>query len=126
MARIAGVNIPTAKRVVIALTYIHGIGRDSATKICQNIGIPAEQRVNDLTDDELVRIRETIDQEFQVEGDLRREVAMNVKRLMDLGCYRGRRHRRGLPVRGQRTHTNARTRKGPAKAIAGKKRVLKG
>ena len=126
MARIAGVNIPTAKRVVIALTYIHGIGRISAEKICQNIGIPAEQRVNDLTDDELVRIRETIDQEFQVEGDLRREVAMNVKRLMDLGCYRGRRHRRGLPVRGQRTHTNARTRKGPAKAIAGKKRVLKG
>ena len=126
MARIAGVNIPTAKRVVIALTYIHGIGRNSAAKICQNIGIPAEQRVNDLTDDELVRIRETVDQEFQVEGDLRREVAMNVKRLMDLGCYRGRRHRRGLPVRGQRTHTNARTRKGPAKAIAGKKRVLKG
>ena len=126
MARIAGVNIPTGKRVVIALTYIHGIGRNSAAKICQDIGIPAERRVNDLTDDELVRIRETIDQEFQVEGDLRREVAMNVKRLMDLGCYRGRRHRRGLPVRGQRTHTNARTRKGPAKAIAGKKRVLKG
>jgi len=126
LARIAGVNIPTAKRVVIALTYIHGIGRNSAEKICQDIGIPAERRVNDLTDDELVRIRETIDQEFQVEGDLRREVAMNVKRLMDLGCYRGRRHRRGLPVRGQRTHTNARTRKGPAKAIAGKKRVLKG
>ena len=126
MARIAGVNIPTAKRVVIALTYIHGIGRNSAGKICQDIGIPAERRVNHLTDDELVRIRETIDQEFQVEGDLRREVAMNVKRLMDLGCYRGRRHRRGLPVRGQRTHTNARTRKGPAKAIAGKKRVLKG
>ncbi len=126
MARIAGVNIPTAKRVVIALTYIHGIGQNSAEKICQDIGIPAERRVNDLTDDELVRIRETIDQEFQVEGDLRREVAMNVKRLMDLGCYRGRRHRRGLPVRGQRTHTNARTRKGPAKAIAGKKRVLKG
>ncbi len=125
MARIAGVNIPTAKRVVIALTYIHGIGRNSAEKICQEIGIPEERRVNDLTDDELVRIRETIDQEFQVEGDLRREVAMNVKRLMDLGCYRGRRHRRGLPVRGQRTHTNARTRKGPAKAIAGKKRVLK-
>ncbi len=126
MARIAGVNIPTAKRVIIALTYIHGIGRNSAEKICQEIGIPEERRVNDLTDDELVRIRETIDQEFQVEGDLRREVAMNVKRLMDLGCYRGRRHRRGLPVRGQRTHTNARTRKGPAKAIAGKKRVLKG
>ena len=126
MARIAGINIPTAKRVVIALTYIHGIGRNSAAKICQDIGIPAERRSNDLTDDELLRIRETIDQKFQVEGDLRREVAMNVKRLMDLGCYRGRRHRRGLPVRGQRTHTNARTRKGPAKAIAGKKRVLKG
>ncbi len=126
MARIAGVNIPTAKRVVIALTYIHGIGRNLAANICQDIGIPAERRVNDLTDDELVRIRETIDQEFQVEGDLRREVAMNVKRLMDLGCYRGRRRRRGLPVRGQRTHTNARTRKGQAKAIAGKKRVLKG
>ena len=126
MARIAGVNIPTAKRVVIALTYIHGIGRTSSEKICHDIGIPTERRVNDLTDDELVRIRETIDQEFQVEGDLRREVAMNVKRLMDLGCYRGRRHRHGLPVRGQRTHTNARTRKGPAKAIAGKKRVLKG
>ena len=126
MARIAGVNIPTAKRIVIALTYIHGIGRTSAREICEAIGIPPERRVNDLTDDELVRIRETIDQEFQVEGDLRREVAMNVKRLMDLGCYRGRRHRRGLPVRGQRTHTNARTRKGPAKAIAGRKRVLKG
>ena len=126
MARIAGVNIPTAKRVVIALTYIHGIGRHLARDICQDIGIPAERRVNDLTDDELVRIREIIDQKFRVEGDLRREVARNVKRLMDLGCYRGRRHRRGLPVRGQRTHTNARTRKGPAKAIAGKKRVLKG
>ena len=126
MARIAGVNIPTAKRVVIALTYIHGIGRTTALKICEGIGIPSERRVNDLTDDELGRIRETIDQEFQVEGDLRREVAMNVKRLMDLGCYRGLRHRRGLPVRGQRTHTNARTRKGPAKAIAGKKKVLKG
>ncbi len=126
MARIAGVNIPTAKRIVIALTYIHGIGRTSARKICEDIGIPPERRVNDLTDDELVRIRETIDQEHQVEGDLRREVAMNVKRLMDLGCYRGLRHRRGLPVRGQRTHTNARTRKGPAKAIAGKKKILKG
>ncbi len=126
MARIAGVNIPTAKRVVIALTYIHGIGRTSAQNICESIGIPLERRVSDLTDDELVRIRETIDQEHQVEGDLRREVAMNVKRLMDLGCYRGLRHRRGLPVRGQRTHTNARTRKGPAKAIAGRKKVLKG
>ncbi len=123
MARIAGVNIPTAKRVVIALTYIHGIGRTSANKICEGIGIPAERRVNDLTDDELSRIRDAIDQEFQVEGELRREVAMNVKRLMDLGCYRGLRHRRGLPVRGQRTHTNARTRKGPAKAITGKKKV---
>ncbi len=123
MARIAGVNIPTAKRVVIALTYIHGIGRTSAKKICERIGIPAESRVNDLTDDELSRIRDAIDQEHQVEGELRREVAMNVKRLMDLGCYRGLRHRRGLPVRGQRTHTNARTRKGPAKAITGKKKV---
>ncbi len=126
MARIAGVNIPTAKRVLIALTYIHGIGRTSALMICDEIGIPPERRVNDLTDDELVKIRETIDKDYQVEGDLRREVAMNVKRLMDLGCYRGLRHRRGLPVRGQRTHTNARTRKGPAKAISGKKRVLKG
>ena len=124
MARIAGVNIPTGKRVVIALTYIHGIGRTSSRKICDLVGIPSERRVSDLTDDELARIRETIDQDYQVEGDLRREVAMNVKRLMDLGCYRGIRHRRGLPVRGQRTHTNARTRKGPAKAIAGKKRVI--
>ena len=124
MARIAGVNIPTGKRVVIALTYIHGIGRTSSRKICDLVGIPFERRVSDLTDDELARIRETIDQDYQVEGDLRREVAMNVKRLMDLGCYRGIRHRRGLPVRGQRTHTNARTRKGPAKAIAGKKRVI--
>ena len=124
MARIAGVNIPTGKRVVIALTYIYGIGQTSSRKICDLIGIPSERRVSDLTDDELARIRETIDQEYQVEGDLRREVAMNVKRLMDLGCYRGIRHRRGLPVRGQRTHTNARTRKGPAKAIAGKKRVM--
>ena len=125
MARIAGVNIPTAKRVLIALTYIHGIGKTSALKICNEIGIPPERRVNDLTDDELVKIRETIDKNYQVEGDLRREVAMNVKRLMDLGSYRGLRHRRGLPVRGQRTHTNARTRKGPAKAISGKKKVLK-
>lgn len=122
MARIAGVNIPTSKRVVIALTYIHGIGNTMAQGICAKVGIPAERRVNELTDDEVVRIRETIDQDFQVEGDLRREVAMNIKRLMDLGCYRGLRHRRGLPVRGQRTSTNARTRKGPAKAIAGKKK----
>ncbi len=125
MARIAGVNIPTGKRVIIALTYIHGIGRTSARKICERIGIPDERRVNDLTDAELAQIRDIIDQDFQVEGDLRREHAMNVKRLMDLGCYRGLRHRRGLPVRGQRTHTNARTRKGPAKAIAGKKKVTK-
>ncbi len=124
MARIAGVNIPTAKRVVVALTYIHGIGKTSAQKICEVIGIPPERRVNELTEQEIVRIREAIDQDYQVEGDLRREVAMNIKRLMDLGCYRGLRHRRGLPVRGQRTHTNARTRKGPAKAIAGKKRIL--
>ena len=124
MARIAGVNIPTGKRVVIALTYIHGIGRTSSRKICDLVGVPSERRVSDLTDDELARIRETIDQNYQVEGELRREMALNVKRLMDLGCYRGIRHRRGLPVRGQRTHTNARTRKGPAKAIAGKKRVM--
>ncbi len=124
MARIAGVNIPTGKRVVVALTYIHGIGQTSSQKICDLVGIPSERRVSDLTDDELARVRETIDQDYQVEGELRREVAMNIKRLMDLGCYRGIRHRRGLPVRGQRTHTNARTRKGPAKAIAGKKRVI--
>ena len=124
MARIAGVNIPTGKRVVIAFTYLLGIGRTSSRKICNLVGVPSERRVSDLTDDELARIRETIDQNYQVEGELRREVALNVKRLMDLGCYRGIRHRRGLPVRGQRTHTNARTRKGPAKAIAGKKRVM--
>ena len=122
MARIAGVNIPTAKRVVIALTYIHGIGNTKAQHICAKVGIPAERRVNQLTDDEVIQIRETIDSDYQVEGDLRREVAMNIKRLMDLGCYRGLRHRRGLPVRGQRTSTNARTRKGPAKPIAGKKK----
>ncbi len=125
MARIAGVNIPTGKRVVIALTYIHGIGRTKARDICEKVGIPLEKRVNNLTDDEVTRIREVIDADYQVEGDLRREVAMNIKRLMDLGCYRGLRHRRGLPVRGQRTHTNARTRKGPAKAIAGKKKAGK-
>ncbi len=122
MARIAGVNIPTGKRVEIALSYIHGIGRTKAREICVKVGIPAERRVSDLTEAELSGIRESIDTDYQVEGDLRREVAMNVKRLMDLGCYRGLRHRRGLPVRGQRTHTNARTRKGPAKAIAGKKK----
>lgn len=125
MARIAGVNIPTNKRVEIALTYIHGIGRTSAQKICGTAGIPADRRVNDLTEDELARVREIIDQNFAVEGDLRREVAMNIKRLMDLGCYRGLRHRKHLPVRGQRTSTNARTRKGPAKPIAGKKKATK-
>ena len=122
MARIAGVNIPTQKRVVIALTYIFGIGNHKAAKICDSVGIPAERRVNELTDDEVVRIRECIDKDYVVEGDLRRETAMNIKRLMDLGCYRGLRHRKGLPVRGQRTHTNARTRKGPARPIAGKKK----
>ena len=108
MARIAGVNIPTQKRVEISLTYIHGIGRTKASEICAKVGIPAERRVNELTDDEVVRIRECIDRDYMVEGDLRRESAMNIKRLMDLGCYRGLRHRKGLPVRGQRTHTNAR------------------
>ena len=117
MARIAGVNIPTQKRVVIALQYIHGIGEKYATDICARVGIPADRRVNQLTDAEVLQIREAIDRDYVVEGDLRREVAMNIKRLMDLGCYRGLRHRKGLPVRGQRTHTNARTRKGPAKAI---------
>jgi small subunit ribosomal protein S13 len=122
VARIAGVNIPNQKRVAIGLTYIHGIGHTSAEKICAQVGIPGERRVHELTDDEVLRIRELIDREFQVEGDLRRVVAMNIKRLMDLGCYRGLRHRKGLPVHGQRTHTNARTRKGPAKPIAGKKK----
>lgn len=122
MARIAGVNIPNQKRVVIGLTYIHGIGRTTADKICTKVNIPAERRVHELTDDEVLRIRELIDREHVVEGDLRRVVAMNIKRLMDLGCYRGLRHRKGLPVRGQRTHTNARTRKGPARPIAGKKK----
>lgn len=125
MARIAGVNIPTQKRVVIALTYIHGIGRTKARQICEKVGIPMERRVHELTDDETVRIREVIDEDYTVEGDLRREISMNIKRLMDLGCYRGLRHRRGLPVHGQRTHTNARTRKGPARPIAGKKKATK-
>jgi small subunit ribosomal protein S13 len=125
VARIAGVNIPTQKRVEIALSYIHGIGRTKATEICERAGIPKERRVNEMTDDEAVRIREFIDRDYIVEGDLRREVAMNIKRLMDLGCYRGLRHRKGLPVRGQRTSTNARTRKGPARAIAGRKKVAK-
>jgi small subunit ribosomal protein S13 len=122
VARIAGVNIPTQKRVEIGLTYIFGIGRTKATEICSKVGIPTQRRVHQLTDDEVLRLREMIDREYQVEGDLRREVAMNIKRLMDLGCYRGLRHRKGLPVHGQRTHTNARTRKGKAKPIAGKKK----
>jgi small subunit ribosomal protein S13 len=122
VARIAGVNIPTAKRVPIALTYIHGIGHTSARNICDALSIDPARRVNELSDQEVIQIREHIDANFTVEGDLRRDVQMNVKRLMDLGCYRGLRHRRNLPVRGQRTHTNARTRKGPAKAIAGKKK----
>lgn len=122
MARIAGVNIPTQKRVPIALTYIHGIGSAKAQEICEKVNIEASRRVNQLSDSEVIQIREAIDRDYMVEGDLRRERAMNIKRLMDLGCYRGLRHRRGLPVRGQRTHTNARTRKGPAKAIAGKKK----
>ena len=122
MARIAGVNIPTNKRVVIALTYIHGIGPAKAEQITGKLGIAAERRVQDLTDQEVLQIREAIDADYTVEGDLRREVAMNIKRLMDLASYRGLRHRRGLPVRGQRTHTNARTRKGKSKPIAGKKK----
>jgi len=125
LARIAGVNLPTNKRVVIALRYIYGIGPTNAVEICQRVGIADNRRVNQLTEDEIIRIRDTIDRDYTVEGDLRREVAMNIKRLMDLGCYRGLRHRKGLPVRGQRTHTNARTRKGPSKPIAGKKKVTK-
>ena len=122
MARIAGVNIPTNKRVVIALQYIHGIGPKTAGEIMEKVGLAAERRVSQLTDAEVLQIREMIDRDYMVEGDLRRETSVNIKRLMDLGCYRGLRHRRGLPVRGQRTHTNARTRKGPARAIAGKKK----
>ena len=123
MARIAGVNLPTGKRVVIALQYIHGIGPKIAKEIVEKVNLPGERRVSQLTDAEVLQIREMIDRDYMVEGDLRREVSMNIKRLMDLGCYRGLRHRKGLPVRGQRTHTNARTRKGPAKAIAGKKKT---
>ncbi len=122
MARIAGVNIPTAKRVPIALTYITGIGQSAAREICDAVGIDQSRRVNELSDAEVLQIREHIDANLTVEGDLRRDTQMNIKRLMDLGCYRGLRHRRNLPVRGQRTHTNARTRKGPAKPIAGKKK----
>ena len=123
MARIAGVNLPTNKRVIIALQYIHGIGPKIAKDIVTKVNLPAERRVSQLTDAEVLQIREVIDHDYVVEGDLRRDVAMNIKRLMDLGCYRGLRHRKGLPVRGQRTHTNARTRKGPAKTIAGKKKA---
>ena len=122
MARIAGVNLPTNKRAVIALQYIHGIGEKTDKEIMEKVNLPMERRVSQLTDAEVLQIREMIDRDYMVEGDLRREVAMNIKRLMDLGCYRGLRHRKGLPVRGQRTHTNARTRKGPAKSIAGKKK----
>ena len=125
MARIAGVNIPTQKRVEIGLRYIHGIGPQIAKSIIAQLGIDPTRRVSDLTESEVIQIREVIDRDYLVEGDLRRDVAMNIKRLMDLGCYRGLRHRKSLPVRGQRTHTNARTRKGPAKAIAGKKKVTK-
>ena len=125
MARIAGVNIPTQKQVWIGLRYIHGIGASKAKEICDKTGISPVRRIHDLTDSEVIQIREVIDRDYLVEGDLRRDVAMNIKRLMDLGCYRGLRHRKNLPVRGQRTHTNARTRKGPARAIAGKKKVTK-
>jgi small subunit ribosomal protein S13 len=125
VARIAGVNIPTAKRAVIALRYIYGIGPSNAVDICKKVGIAEAKRVNQLSDEEVLRIRECIDREYRVEGDLRREVAMNIKRLMDMGAYRGLRHRKGLPVRGQRTHTNARTRKGKARPIAGKKIATK-
>jgi small subunit ribosomal protein S13 len=125
VARIAGVNIPAGKPLHIALRYIYGIGPANAVEVCQRAEVPAEKRVNQLTESEILRIREDIDKHYKVEGDLRREVAMNIKRLMDLGCYRGLRHRKGLPVHGQRTHTNARTRKGPAKPIAGKKMATK-
>jgi small subunit ribosomal protein S13 len=125
VARIAGVNIPTNKRVTVSLRYIYGIGPTKAHEICSKLSIPDDRRVNQLSDEDVLKIRELVDREYRVEGDLRREVAMNIKRLMDLGCYRGLRHRRGLPVHGQRTHTNARTRKGKAVPIAGKKKVTK-
>jgi small subunit ribosomal protein S13 len=125
MARISGVDVPREKRVLIALTYIHGIGRTSALNICEGTGVDPTTRVRDLTDDEVTAIRGFVDQQFKVEGDLRREVSQNIKRKMDIGCYQGLRHRRGLPVRGQRTHTNARTRKGPRKTVANKKQVTK-
>ena len=123
MARISGVNIPTNKKVSIGLTYIHGIGDKSALNICEKAGIDKDKRVNELLETEVIQIREIIDGSYRVEGELRRDISTNIKRLMDLGNYRGLRHRRGLPVRGQRTHTNARTRKGPGKAIAGKKKT---
>ena len=123
MARISGVNIPTNKKVSVGLTYIHGIGDKSALDICEKAGIDKDKRVNELLETEVIQIREIIDGSYRVEGELRRDISSNIKRLMDLGNYRGLRHRRGLPVRGQRTHTNARTRKGPAKAIAGKKKT---
>ena len=122
MARIAGVNVPTNKRVHIALTYVHGIGLTGAKKICKQVGITEDKRINNLSEDELTKVREMIDNDFLVEGDLRRKTSMDIKRYLDLGCLRGLRHRKNLPVRGQRTHTNARTRKGPAKSIAGKKK----
>ena len=124
MARIAGIDLPRTKRIEIALTYIYGIGRTSARQICEKADIAKDTRVDRLSDGELVRVREVIERGHQVEGDRRREVSQNIKMLMDIGCYRGLRHRRGLPVRGQRTHTNARTRKGPAKTVAGKKKTL--
>ena len=124
MARIAGIDLPRTKRIEIALTYIYGIGRTSARQICEKADIAKDTRVDRLSDGELVRVREVIERGYQVEGDRRREVSQNIKMLMDIGCYRGLRHRRGLPVRGQRTHTNARTRKGPAKTVAGKKKTL--
>ena len=123
MARISGVNIPTNKKVSVGLTYIHGIGEKSALDICSQAGIEKDKRVNELLETEVIKIREIIDSSFRVEGELRRDITTNIKRLMDLGNYRGLRHRRGLPVRGQRTHTNARTRKGPTKTIAGKKKI---
>ena len=122
MARLAGVDLPRHKRIDIALTYIHGIGRTLAVKICEQADVARDAKAEDLADSELVRLREIIENQYKVEGDLRREVSQNIKMLMDIGCYRGLRHRRGLPVRGQRTHTNARTRKGPAKTVAGKKK----
>jgi len=125
MARISGVDVPREKRVLISLTYIHGIGRSSAANVCEATGIDPSTRVRDLSDNEVTAIRAFIDQQLKVEGDLRREVSQNIKRKMDIGCYQGLRHRRGLPVRGQRTHTNARTRKGPRKTVANKKEVMK-